>query len=217
MAQRCSNGACAVAFYDRSWGNGGIWHDLTPCPPHARRCHASRRCDRPCLAAAQSFTSSRVSGRILTRCCTTAVSSSSLAHVEVALSARFVCRTLAICTTVDGNRKEISIIETPRRSSTPGVRLRSHRGSRPRTYYALHHYVRRAVDTHDHPIGTCRMGIDDIAAVTPELTVGGLTGLGVAIMPSVTSGSINAPSIMIGEKAADVLSGHTMTKYGRRH
>jgi len=61
------------------------------------------------------------------------------------------------------------------------------------------------------------MGIDDIAAVTPELTVGGLTGLGVAIMPSVTSGSINAPSIMIGEKAADVLSGHTMTKYGRRH
>jgi hypothetical protein len=40
--KRCSNSACTVAFYDRSWDNGEIWHNLTTCAPHARRSHASR-------------------------------------------------------------------------------------------------------------------------------------------------------------------------------
>ncbi|WP_196222669.1 GMC family oxidoreductase [Pseudooceanicola algae] len=76
------------------------------------------------------------------------------------------------------------------------------------TLDALQHYLRGAASTVYHPVGTCRMGGDDGAVVDPSLRVRGLGGLRVAdssIMPVIPSGNTNAPSIMIGEKGADLI------------
>ena len=69
-------------------------------------------------------------------------------------------------------------------------------------------WVKRAAETTYHPVGTCKMGSDPMAVVDSQLRVLGIAGLRVAdasIMPTLTSGNTNAPSIMIGEKAADMV------------
>src|SRR5712671_4218449 len=69
-------------------------------------------------------------------------------------------------------------------------------------------WVKKAAETTYHPVGTCKMGSDPLAVVDAQLRVHGIAGLRVAdasIMPTLTSGNTNAPSIMIGEKAADMV------------
>lgn len=69
-------------------------------------------------------------------------------------------------------------------------------------------YARSATVSYHHQCGTCKMGTDELAVVDAQLRVHGIRGLRVAdasIMPDVTSGNTNAPCIMIGEKAADML------------
>lgn len=69
-------------------------------------------------------------------------------------------------------------------------------------------YLRRDSITIFHPCGTCKMGLDDMAVVDPELRVHGVSNLRVvdaSIMPHLVSGNINAPAIMIGEKGADLI------------
>ncbi|MFT5446447.1 MAG: choline dehydrogenase [Gammaproteobacteria bacterium] len=69
-------------------------------------------------------------------------------------------------------------------------------------------WVRNNAETTYHPVGTCKMGSDPMAVVDQELRVHGIESLRVAdasIMPTLTSGNTNAPSIMIGEKAARMI------------
>ncbi|GHD06388.1 GMC family oxidoreductase [Zhihengliuella salsuginis] len=69
-------------------------------------------------------------------------------------------------------------------------------------------YIRNNAVTYHHQVGTCRMGSDDDAVVDPRLNLKGVASLSVidaSIMPTITTGNTNAPSILIGEKGAGFL------------
>ena len=72
-------------------------------------------------------------------------------------------------------------------------------------------YARQYGRTSYHPVGTCKIGVDDMAVVAPDLRVHGLDGLRIcdsSVMPSLIGSNTNAPTIMIGEKAADLIRGN---------
>ena len=84
----------------------------------------------------------------------------------------------------------------------------SKNSARAQTDAEIERYIRDHADCAYHPVGTCRMGQGPLDVVDEQLRVKGVEGLRVAdasIMPNIVSGNTNAPSIMIGEKAADMI------------
>jgi choline dehydrogenase len=68
--------------------------------------------------------------------------------------------------------------------------------------------IRQYSEANFHPVGTCKMGTDNMAVVDPQLRVHGVKGLrlaSAAIMPAITSGNTNAPSMMIGDRCGRLL------------
>lgn len=105
-----------------------------------------------------------------------------------------------------GVERAMEIFETSPLSAVTGGWIRPNR--KPESEAELVAGIRRYSETLYHPIGTCRMGVDTMAVVDPELRVHGVTGLRVAdasIMPYLIRGHTNAPTVMIGERAADLI------------
>jgi choline dehydrogenase len=83
-------------------------------------------------------------------------------------------------------------------------------GSHATTDAALIDFIRSKAETIYHPVGTCRMGVDGESVVDAAARVRGIDGLRVvdaSIMPTIVSGNTNAPTVMIAEKAADLILG----------
>ena len=103
-----------------------------------------------------------------------------------------------------GARALERVMEAPALEPWRGARLYPHDGSDA----ALEADIRARADTIYHPVGTCRMGRDPLAVVDPALRVHGVAGLRVvdaSVMPALVSGNTNAPTIMIAERAADLI------------
>lgn len=113
----------------------------------------------------------------------------SSADVDALVAAIELCREMGAAKAFDAYRK---------RELMPGALGRA----------AMEEFVRNGATTYFHPAGSCKMGPDALAVVDSMLRVHGVQRLRVAdasIMPTITSGNTNAPSIMIGERAASLL------------
>lgn len=105
-----------------------------------------------------------------------------------------------------GFKRMRTILEQPALAGFQGRELATSAGARDDA--AIEAFVRAHADTIYHPVGTCRMGSGALDVVDERLRVRGLAGLRVvdaSIMPSIVGGNTNAPVIMIGEKAADMV------------
>ncbi|TXH98525.1 MAG: glucose-methanol-choline oxidoreductase, partial [Pseudorhodobacter sp.] len=103
-----------------------------------------------------------------------------------------------------GARVVEAMLDSPEMTPWRGKRLYPHDG----TDKGLEQAIRTHADTIYHPVGTARMGQDDMAVTDPALQVRGLQGLRVvdaSVMPTLIGGNTNAPTIMIAERAADLI------------
>jgi len=86
-------------------------------------------------------------------------------------------------------------------------------GQEVQTDQEIEAFIRKTGETIYHPVGTCKMGQDTLAVVDNELRVKGVGGLRVvdaSVMPTLIGGNTNAPTVMIAEKAADMILGNKL-------
>jgi len=108
---------------------------------------------------------------------------------------------------IEGRRQLMRIAGT---EPVAGLAAGMHTGPASDSDADLEAHVRHTTQTLYHPTSSCRMGVDDLAVVDPELRVRGVEGLRVvdaSIFPSVPRGNTNAPTIAVAEKAADLIRG----------
>ena len=101
------------------------------------------------------------------------------------------------------------------KAMAPYRKREMHPGPEVRDDQGLRQHIRKFVETLYHPVGTCKMGNDGSAVVDSELRVHGVEGLRVvdaSIMPTIVGGNTNAPTIMITEKAAEMIKSRSAAR-----
>ncbi|MBK6612869.1 GMC family oxidoreductase N-terminal domain-containing protein [Ottowia sp.] len=130
------------------------------------------------------------------------------AMVDPVIEANYLTHERDITAMLDALKLARKVVGQPalrpltKRETRPGIDVQDDAG--------LLHYIKECGQTSWHPIGTCRMGSDAASVVDPRLRVRGVQRLRVidsSVMPTMPSSNTNAGSIMIGEKAADLIRG----------
>jgi choline dehydrogenase len=106
---------------------------------------------------------------------------------------------------VVGGRKALEVLEA---HAFDSIRIENHLPAKRDSDEAWLNHIRQTAECVYHPVGTCKMGNDEMAVVDAELIVRGTSNLRVvdaSIMPTLTSGNTNAPVIMIAEKASEMI------------
>lgn len=134
-------------------------------------------------------------------------------HAPPGIDAGFLSDDRDLKTMINGAKMTRAIMEAPALAPYRSSEMRTGPDMSDKDWET---HIRERADTIYHPVGTCKMGIDDMAVVDPQLKVRGVEGLRVvdaSIMPNLISGNTNAPTIMIAEKAADMISAsHSATQ-----
>ncbi len=128
--------------------------------------------------------------------------------VSPVIDARYLCEAVDLRRTSAGIRIARRIVAQPAFDDVRGEELAP--GTEAQSQTSLERFLRWTAEPDYHGAGSCRMGQDSNAVVSETLAVHGMERLRVAdasIMPTVPSGNTNAPAMMIGEKAADLILG----------